>query len=169
MSVEDRECEHDARNYDENGVTHHRMLLSSPLLIGKFLNARDLKQSKYDGCGREDKVCINKEKICRASEHLKIPVCNRISACAKRRHERCRDGDSRNDVVCLILTRLADDARDASICIFDMTGNMLKNLPISSGETSVSINGWELGDGMFLYTLIVNGKEIDTKRMIITK
>jgi hypothetical protein len=64
---------------------------------------------------------------------------------------------------------LADDARDASVCIFDMTGKMLKNLPISSGETSVSVNGWELGEGMFFYTLIVNGKEIDTKRMIITK
>ena len=64
---------------------------------------------------------------------------------------------------------LADDAHDAAICIFDMTGKMLKKLPISSGETSVSVNGWELGEGMFLYTLMVNGREIDTKRMIITK
>lgn len=64
---------------------------------------------------------------------------------------------------------LADDAQDAAICIFDMTGKMLKKLPVSSGETSVSVNGWELGEGMFLYTLIVNGREIDTKRMIITK
>ena len=64
---------------------------------------------------------------------------------------------------------LADDARDAAICLFDMTGKMLKKLPISSGESSVSINGWELGEGMFLYTLLVNGREIDTKRMIITK
>ena len=64
---------------------------------------------------------------------------------------------------------LADDAQDAAICIFDMTGKMLKKLPISSGESSVSINGWELGEGMFLYTLIVNGREIDTKRMILSK
>lgn len=64
---------------------------------------------------------------------------------------------------------LADDARDATICIFDMTGKMLKKLSVSSGDTSVSINGWELGEGMFLYTLMVNGKEIDTKKMIITK
>ena len=64
---------------------------------------------------------------------------------------------------------LADNATNAAICIFDMTGKMLKNLPISSGETSISINGWELGEGMFLYTLMVNGREIDTKRMIITK
>ena len=64
---------------------------------------------------------------------------------------------------------LADDTQSASICIFDMTGKMLKNIPVSTGDTSVSLNGWELGEGMFLYTLIVNGKEIDTRRMIITK
>ena len=64
---------------------------------------------------------------------------------------------------------LADNAQNAAICIFDMTGKMLKKLPISSGDTSVSINGWELGEGMYLYALIVDGQEIDTKRMIITK
>lgn len=63
---------------------------------------------------------------------------------------------------------LAENAQNAAICIFDMTGKMLKKLPVSSGDTSVSINGWELGEGMFLYTLIVNGREIDTKRMLIT-
>lgn len=68
----------------------------------------------------------------------------------------------------IIRFRLVDDARNAAICIFDMTGKMLKKLPISSGETSVSVNGWELGEGMFLYTLMVNGQEIDTKRMLIT-
>ena len=69
----------------------------------------------------------------------------------------------------VIRFRLADDATDAAICIFDLTGKQLKKLPISSGETSVSVNGWELGEGMFLYTLLVNGQEIDTKRMIINQ
>ena len=64
---------------------------------------------------------------------------------------------------------LADDARDAYICIFDMTGKPVKKLPISSGMDSVSFGGYEIGEGMFLYSLIVNGQEIDTKRMIITK
>jgi len=63
---------------------------------------------------------------------------------------------------------LADDTTNAAICIFDMSGKMLKKLPVSSEMTSVSINGWELGEGMFLYALLVNGLEIDTKRMIIT-
>jgi hypothetical protein len=64
---------------------------------------------------------------------------------------------------------LADDAHDAAICIFDMSGKMLKKMPVSSGMESVSIGGYELGEGMFLYSLIVNGQEIDTKKMIITK
>ena len=64
---------------------------------------------------------------------------------------------------------LADDVRNAAICIFDMTGKTIKKLPISSGMESVSVGGYELGEGMFLYSLVVNGQEIDTKRMIITK
>jgi hypothetical protein len=65
--------------------------------------------------------------------------------------------------------RLADDATNAAICIFDMSGKMLKKLPVSSGMTSVKVNGYELGEGLYLYSLVVNGKEIDTKRMIVTK
>ena len=69
----------------------------------------------------------------------------------------------------IIRFSLADDVKDAAICIFDMTGKTIKKLPISSGMDSVSIGGYELGEGMFLYSLIVNGQEIDTKKMVISK
>ena len=69
----------------------------------------------------------------------------------------------------IIRFSLAPNAQNASICIFDMSGKMLKTLPVSPNDTSVSVNGYELGEGMFLYSLLVNGQEIDTKRMIITK
>lgn len=65
--------------------------------------------------------------------------------------------------------RLADDAVNAAVCIFDMTGKMLKKIPVSSGMESITVNGFELGEGMFLYTLMVNNQEIDTKRMILSK
>lgn len=64
---------------------------------------------------------------------------------------------------------LADDVRDAAICIFDMTGKTIRKMPVSSGMESISFGGYELGEGMFLYSLIVNGQEIDTKKMIISK
>lgn len=69
----------------------------------------------------------------------------------------------------VIRFKLSDNVREASICIFDLSGKMLKKFPISSGMESVSLAGDELGEGMFLYSLIVNGQEIDTKKMIITK
>jgi hypothetical protein len=69
----------------------------------------------------------------------------------------------------VIRFKLAADAKDASVCIFDMTGKTLKKLPVSSGMENVSIGSYELGEGMFFYSLIVNGQEIDTKRMIISK
>lgn len=69
----------------------------------------------------------------------------------------------------VIRFKLADNVKNASIYIFDMTGKTLKKLPISSGMENVSVGGYELGEGMFFYSLIVNGKEIDTKRMVITK
>lgn len=69
----------------------------------------------------------------------------------------------------IIRFSLADDVQDAAICIFDMTGKTIKKMSVSSGMESVSIGGYELGEGMFLYSLIVNGQEIDTKKMIISK
>lgn len=68
----------------------------------------------------------------------------------------------------VIRFKLADDAQNATICIYDLTGKQLKKLPISSGEESVTIDGYVLDGGMYLYSLIVNGREVDTKRMIIS-
>ncbi len=64
---------------------------------------------------------------------------------------------------------LNDNVQNASIAVFDMTGKMLKNFPILSGDTSVTLNGGEFGEGIYLYTLIVEGQEVDTKKMIISK
>ena len=53
--------------------------------------------------------------------------------------------------------------------IYDLQGKQLKKWPVSSGEDCVSFNGYELGEGLYFYSLIVNGQEIDTKKMIISK
>jgi len=59
-------------------------------------------------------------------------------------------------------------ALNASISIFNMNGQLLEtqNVPIEkNGEFVIESNAME--PGMYLYTLIVDGKEIDTKRMIL--
>ena len=64
---------------------------------------------------------------------------------------------------------LPDDTKTAYIYIFDMTGKMKKQISINSAMDSVTINGYELPAGIYLYSLVVNGQEIDTKRMILSK
>ena len=63
--------------------------------------------------------------------------------------------------------RLAGDVKSAAICLYDMTGKQIKRIPITKDMESVTIENHELGVGMFLYSLIVDGQEIDTKRMIL--
>ena len=64
---------------------------------------------------------------------------------------------------------LPDDVNSAYIYIFDMTGKMLRQIPVDSSMQSVVINGYELSAGIYLYSLVINGQEIDTKRMILSK
>ena len=64
---------------------------------------------------------------------------------------------------------LPDDAQNAYIYIFDMQGKMLRQIPVDASIQSVTINGYELSAGIYLYSLAVNGQEIDTKRMILSK
>jgi len=64
---------------------------------------------------------------------------------------------------------LSDDARNAYIYIFDMTGKTLKQIPVDATMQSVTVGGNELSSGIYLYSLVVNGQEIDTKRMILSK
>ena len=58
----------------------------------------------------------------------------------------------------------------ASIIIFYLQGKQLKKIDsLPKGKGSVTINGGELYAGMFMYSLIVDSKEMDYKRMILTK
>ena len=58
----------------------------------------------------------------------------------------------------------------ASIHIYNLQGKQIKQINIESrGNGSVTINGYELIPGMYMYSLIVDGKEVDTKKMILTE
>ena len=62
-----------------------------------------------------------------------------------------------------------EDAGDAWLYVFDMQGAMLKQLRLDTKLDRVILQDGDLKPGMYLYSLIVNGKEIDTKRMILSK
>jgi len=58
----------------------------------------------------------------------------------------------------------------ATLYIYNMQGSQIKQIAVNDrGNTSVSIDGYSLDAGMYLYSLIADGKEVDTKKMILTK
>lgn len=65
---------------------------------------------------------------------------------------------------------LPETVQTASIYIYDMNGTQNQQIPLTErGESSVTVSGGMLSAGMYLYSLIADGKVIDTKRMILTK
>lgn len=62
------------------------------------------------------------------------------------------------------------NSKQASIYIYNMNGVQIKEVKlIDKGKSSITISGSEFEAGMYLYVLIVDSKELDTKRMILTK
>ena len=58
---------------------------------------------------------------------------------------------------------------DARIYLYNMQGNQIKSMFINQRDQGNEIiHGSELQPGMYMYTLIVDGLEVDTKRMILT-
>ena len=65
---------------------------------------------------------------------------------------------------------IAEGVKKATLYVYDMSGKQLSEYPIDArGKTAITIEGGSLDAGMYLYSLIADGKVIDTKRMILTK
>ncbi|MCB0520251.1 MAG: tail fiber domain-containing protein [Lewinellaceae bacterium] len=64
---------------------------------------------------------------------------------------------------------LPEDAKNASLRIMDSNGRMLKEVKLADTKGEVTINAGELNSGSYSYSLIVDGRIIDTKQMILTK
>jgi hypothetical protein len=69
-----------------------------------------------------------------------------------------------------IFYSIPESSGKAMLYIYDMQGSEILSYEIKHrGEGKTIINGNELKAGMYLYALIIDGNEIDTKRMILTK
>lgn len=65
---------------------------------------------------------------------------------------------------------LPESVQTATLYIYDMNGTQVHQMTLTErGSSSVTVSGGELSAGMYLYSLIADGKVINTKRMILTK
>lgn len=69
-----------------------------------------------------------------------------------------------------IAINVPEATRSAALFIYDMTGKQIKQIEISErGNVTISVTSEGLPAGMYLYSLIADGKVASTKRMILTK
>lgn len=59
--------------------------------------------------------------------------------------------------------------KNAVLVIRDLNGRTLKQVTITAGKGSTSINAGELSAGTYTYSLIINGECTETKLMMIAK
>jgi hypothetical protein len=64
---------------------------------------------------------------------------------------------------------IPETARGAILNIYSMEGKQVKSIPINGhGTISVKIQGNELAPGIYIYSLMVDGRVLDSKRMMVT-
>ena len=57
----------------------------------------------------------------------------------------------------------------AIIAVYDLNGLQLKEYPVyHHGKNTVTIEANEFKPGIYMYSFLVDGKLVDTKRMVIT-
>lgn len=65
---------------------------------------------------------------------------------------------------------VSEQALYASIIVFNLEGKKVKELPVKGrGEILVPLEGADLTPGMYLYSLVVDGELVDTRKMILSR
>ena len=69
----------------------------------------------------------------------------------------------------VITLNIPSNTQAASIFIYDMSGKQIQSLPVTErGETNITVYANDLTAGMYIYTLVVDGKVAVTRRMIVS-
>ena len=69
----------------------------------------------------------------------------------------------------VIRYELPSTATNAYIYILNLQGTLIKQIPINPAVGSVTVSCSDIDAGMYFYSLVVSGQEVDTKKMIIGK
>ena len=70
----------------------------------------------------------------------------------------------------VITLNIPEQTQTANILIYDMSGKQVQSLPVSErGETNITVYASDLAAGMYIYTLVIDGKASVTRKMMVTE
>lgn len=131
-------------------------------MVGLLVEALKEEDAKVEGLQRRlDSLAVNEENLSKtkSDEIVDNPKEAKLYPC-----KTCMSKDS--IVVCCYIP---EDSKDATLLVFDMNGKLQKDISIRGKEKQyVSLYNSGLSAGMYYYTLVVNGSEINTRKMIVT-
>lgn len=62
---------------------------------------------------------------------------------------------------------LSNGVTKGNILIFDLTGKLIKDFPVNENKGQITVTASQIGKGLFIYSLVQNGQELISKKMII--
>ncbi|TDP60204.1 tail fiber domain-containing protein [Flavobacterium dankookense] len=62
---------------------------------------------------------------------------------------------------------LSTGVNKGNIMIFDLTGKLIKDFPVNENKGQITITASQIGKGLFIYSLVQNGQELISKKMIV--
>jgi hypothetical protein len=65
--------------------------------------------------------------------------------------------------------QLPDNFSNAQLVIHDAIGSIVKSISINQNDSQIILNAGELHAGTYFYSLMIDGKEMATKSMVLTK
>lgn len=63
--------------------------------------------------------------------------------------------------------QLPKEIKSAYMGIYDLSGKQLSSLPLEVNGSSITLSAQNLSAGIYIYTIVADGKALDSKRMII--
>ncbi len=150
----------------ESVKAQQKQILSLVATVNKLKNSVGL------GTGLTQQNSIDlAETLALPSDYEQIPMAGQSSANPLDAVKLLQNNPNPFNQTTTIAYALAANTQTAQLLVFDMQGGLklTKTLGTQAGKGSAIINANELNSGMYLYSLVVNGQEVDTKRMILTK
>jgi hypothetical protein len=150
---------------DENGMLGINYIGLIPIMVEALkeqnLRIQELESSITSCCDSKEEVKTQQMKRLSAIGNLDATVL--ISAISQNQPNPFTISTNIN-------YQVAASSNKADLYVFDMNGTLIKTYPnLERGSNSITIEGGSLVAGMYIYSLVVDGEEIDSKRMILTK
>lgn len=74
------------------------------------------------------------------------------------------------DESCVISLNIPQEAKNATIYIFDLSGKQLKSYIVDErGKTNVMLSASDYQAGMFVYSLVIDGVVVSTRKMMVVR